>query len=191
MFSGMNLFAKDNSARLLCSVLYNDELMLERTIEALERRLGAIDAETPEMDFLHTRAYVEEMGDGIKRRIFLFLQPVDPAKLSDIKRQTTKIEDKLSDKVGNLRFRKVNIDPMILTGSGITLASMKDAPQRVALERGVYAEKTLALIGDRFRPFEWTAPDYTESEALEFFDQALEHVKTLPAELADTVTRLI
>lgn len=187
----MNLFTKDSSARLLCSVLYNDELLLERTIEALERRFGPIDAESAEMDFLHTRAYVEEMGEGIKRRLFLFLNGVDPGKLFELKRQTNKIEDKLSDKVGNLRFRKVNIDPMTLTGSGITLASNKDAPQRVALERGIYAEKTLALIADRFRPFEWTSPDFTEPEALEFFDLALEHVKTLPVELADTVTRLI
>jgi hypothetical protein len=191
MSNGMNLFAKDNSARLLCSVLYNDEMVLERTIEALERRFGAIDAETPEMDFLHTRAYVEEMGDGIKRRMFLFVNPVAPSRLAEFKRQTLKIEEKLAEKVGNLRFRKVNIDPMTLTGSGITLASAKDAPQRVALERGVYAEKALALIGDRFRPFEWTSPDFTEPEALEFFDQALEYVKTLPAELTDTVTRLI
>ncbi|MBN4076559.1 DUF4416 family protein, partial [Gemmatimonas aurantiaca] len=137
------------------------------------------------------RAYVEEMGDGIKRRIFLFLNPVDPSKLADFKRQTNKIEDKLADKVGNLRFRKVNVDPMTLTTSGITLASNKDAPQRVALERGIYAEKTLALIAERFRPFDWTSPDYTEPEALDFFAEALEHIKTLPPELADTVTRLI
>ncbi|HSG99150.1 MAG TPA: DUF4416 family protein [candidate division Zixibacteria bacterium] len=171
------------ATRLIVSALYNDDDMLERAAALLERKFGRIDCETEELEFLHTRAYVEEMGEGIRRRLFSFVKTAEANKLGDYKERTARIEEKLAERVANVRFRRVNLDPMILTASGLTVATGEDGPHRVCVGDGVYAEKALALIGSEFKVFSWTEPDFTEPGFLEFLKTLLEDIETVPAGL--------
>ncbi len=184
----MKLLAKSSTARLLVSAIYNDRTILEKALDALEKQFGRIDAETEESEFLHTRAYVEEMGEGLKRRFFSFVKPINPANLAGAKELTSKIETKLADRVSNLDFRKVNIDPIMLGSTGLTLATKKDATYRICIGKEIYAEKTLALVGRKFMPFPWTHPDYMEPDVQEFLEYTLAGIETFPSEFAKHIS---
>ena len=167
-------------ARLIVSVLYNDEDVLERAVGLLERKFGRIDYETERLEFLHTRAYVEEMGEGISRRLFSFVKPADESRLGDYKEKTMKIESRLGERVSNVTFRRVNLDPMILTQSGLTVATRENGPHRICIGPGIYAEKAFALVGSVFKPFKWTEPDFTEPDFLDFLRTLLQDISTVP-----------
>lgn len=169
--------------QLIISVIYNDTPVLERSLTELERHFGRIDAETDELEYLSARDYVEEMGEGLKRRFFCFVRTHAPEKLAEYKLRTRKIEKKFSEKAGDVTFRSVNIDPLIMTASGLTLATSRDAPHRICIGAGIYAEKSLALIGKKFKPFMWTHPNFAEEDMLEFARYVMSSIKTVPVEL--------
>lgn len=164
--------------------VYNDPEIISKALRLLERRFGPVDTETDETEFLHTRAYVEEMGEGLKKRMFSFVNPVDTSQLVRIKRRITRIEAKLSDRVSDLTFRRVNLDPLLLGPSGLTLVSRKDGAQRVCLEKEMYAEKTLALASGKLRPFPWTPPGLSDEEALDFLENLLKSIDIIPPEFS-------
>ena len=175
--------AKQTHGQLIISVIYNDSTVLERSLAELEKHFGRIDAETDELEYLSARDYVEEMGEGLKRRFFSFVKIHEPDKLADYKRRTRRVEEKFSEKVGDVTFRSINIDPLIMTASGLTLATSRDAPHRICIGRGIFAEKALALIGKKFKPFMWTHPNFAEEDMLEFARYVMSNIKTVPVEL--------
>ncbi len=184
----MKLLARNSTARLLISAIYNDRTILESALDALEKQFGRIDAETEEMEYLHTHAYVEEMGEGLKRRFFSFVKPINPANLAEAKERTMKIETKLADRVSNLAFRKVNLDPIALGSTGLTVATKKDATYRICIGKDIFAEKTLALVGRKFMPFPWTHPDFMEPDVQEFLEYTLAGIETFPSEFAKHIS---
>jgi len=184
----MKLLAKSSTARLLVSAIYNDRSVLENALEALEKQFGRIDAETEELEYLNARAYVEEMGEGLKRRFFSFIKPINPANLAEAKERTLKIETRLADRVSNLAFRKVNLDPIALCATGLTLATRNDATYRICIGKDIYAEKTLALVGRKFMPFPWTHPDFMEPDVQEFLEYTLAGIETFPSEFAKHIS---
>ena len=180
----MNLLLKRHNARLIVSILYNDLHFLERSLRELERKFGPVDMETDEIEYLHTHAYVEEMGEGLRRKLFAFRRDVDPSKIAEVKEHTIRIEEKLGEKVVDVIFRKVNLDPLILSSTGLTLATSKDLPHRICVGNDIYAEKTLAMVDDHFESFPWTCPDFLEKEAIELFRQVARDLERFPAEFA-------
>ena len=64
--------------------------------------------------------------------------------------------------------RRANIDPGLLSIESLVLATTKYAGHRVCIAPQLYAEVTLLYQRGRYRPLEWTYPDY-QGDAVQRF----------------------
>ena len=163
--------------KLIISAIYSVLGPMHDAIEEIERKFGIIEIETDEIEFLHTTYYREEMGDNLKRKFFAFEKMVERDRLADIKIWTNKLEEKYGEKVDDFVFRKVNLDPGILSLANLVLASTKDFSHRIYLKDGIFSEITLVYEKKRFKSLPWTYPDYTESEVIDFLNVVRETMK--------------
>jgi len=65
--------------------------------------------------------------------------------------------------------RPVNLDPGIIEPSKLVLATTKNYAHRIYIGKKIYAEVTLIFEKGRWRPLEYTYPDYTQQVYLDFF----------------------
>jgi len=168
--------------KLILSAIYSSPEALQSASMQFEKKFGHVELETEILDFTHTDYYQEEMGDKLKRKFFAFEKLVKRDQLADIKIFSNKLEEKFGDKTGDFVFRTVNLDPGIMTLSGLTLASTKDFSHRIYLRDGIYAEKTLIYEKKQFKPLPWTYPDYKDSKILEFLTKVRETMKKMEFE---------
>jgi len=164
--------------RLILSAIYSTLGPMLEAVETIEKKFGHVEIETDEIDFLHTKYYREEMGDNLKRKFFAFEKPITRDQLAEIKIWTNKLEEKTGEMSGDFVFRKVNLDPGILTPANLVLATTKDYAHRVYLKEGIFAEVTLIYRKKKYTPLEWTYPDYYEPEILEFLHRVRESMMT-------------
>ncbi len=154
-------------AKLVCSLIFQQEGSIHRVADALGHLYGTIDLESPVMPFDWTSYYEAEFGKDLKR-IFLGLSElIAQDALVDVKHNTCRLEQELSSK----GKRSVNIDPGILTAERLVLASGKNFPHRIYLGRGVYGDLTLVYQKGSFCPLPWTYPDYASQEIIEFWNR--------------------
>lgn len=163
----MGQIIKTPPVKLIVGLIFKEESRLSKAESALIRSFGRIDFQSSIMDFNYTDYYEKEFGKGLKRKIISFSKLVDPARITNIKIKTNKIEERLS----NSKRRTVNIDPGYLDLSKLVLATTKDFAHRIYLNNGIYAEITLSYRGNTFRPCEWTYPDYRTAEYIKIFNQ--------------------
>jgi hypothetical protein len=146
----------------------------EAPIVAIRQQLvalyGPIDRATALLPFVATRFYEREMGSGLQRLFWSFDLLIAADSLAGVKHETNAIEQTYAVKTGQLRHRRVNLDPGYVDLAKLVLATTKDRQHRVYLGRGIYAEVTLRFTGGRFVAWEWTYPDYRTPEYLAFFD---------------------
>jgi len=154
-------------AKLIIGFIFNDEAILRRAEIILKRHFGKTDFETPDISFIHTDYYKNEMGNGLKKKFISFEKLIPAEKLYKIKLLTDKIEKKLSFN----KKRLINIDPGYLNHSKVVLASTKDYAHRIYLNKGIYAEITLSYRNKTFTPCEWTYPDYRTPDYINIFNQ--------------------
>jgi hypothetical protein len=109
------------------------------------------------------------MGTDLKKQFVVFEQPIDPAALADIKRQTNAWEAEYAALGRHPEPRPLNLDPGYITAAKLVLASTKDHAHRIYLRDGIYAEVTLAYRDRRWQPHEWTYPDYRRDDYQQFF----------------------
>ncbi len=157
--------------RLIVSAIYSSIDAMHSAVLDIEKKFGHVEIETDEMEFLHTTYYREEMGDNLRRKFFAFENPVERGHLAEIKIWTNKLEEKYGEKTGGFVFRRVNLDPGILTLANLTLATTKDYAHRVYLRDGIFGEITLIFQKKKFIPLPWTYPDYAEPEIVEFLSR--------------------
>ncbi|MBO7094460.1 MAG: DUF4416 family protein, partial [Spirochaetia bacterium] len=81
-------FAK---TKLIMGVLSTLPEKKEELRHLLVEEFGPIDCESPEFDFTFTDYYVPEMGSGIKRFFYSFVNLVSPDQLPDIKIRTNEL----------------------------------------------------------------------------------------------------
>lgn len=155
-------------AALIAGLLLARDFEPERVIEELNRRFGTVEAMSEPTAFSQTTYYDREMGQGIRRCFCLFCDLVDPGRLARIKIETNRIEKELASGEN----RRVNIDPGLLTANRLVLASGKDAPHRIFLSDGIWAELALIYSSGRFDGLFWTYPDYLDERTLAFFNEA-------------------
>lgn len=179
----MGRIRKPLPGRLIVSGIYSSLSTINDAIMEMEKKYGYIEFETDEMDFLHTTYYVEEMGDELKRKFFSFRKMIERDRLANIKTWTNKLEQKYGERTGDFVFRKVNLDPGILTPANLILASTKDFSHRIYLKDGIFAEITLLYEKKKFKPLPWTYPDYTEPEVIEFLTRVRETMKGMEFEV--------
>ncbi len=115
-------------------------------------------------DFDFTSYYEAEMGAGLRKQLVCFEQQIDPAELAAVKAQTMALERAMS----RGQCRRANIDPGLLSIESLVLATTKCAGHRICIAPQLYAEVTLLYQRGRYRPLEWTYPDY-RSDAVQGF----------------------
>jgi hypothetical protein len=157
--------------KLVVGVLLSLTELKPALLDRLQRAFGPCDWVSPELPFAYTRYYDTEMGAPIARFFVSFREPVDPASLAAAKLTTNALEEEFR----RPGLRPANLDPGLLSLAHFVLASTKPSAHRVPLASGIYAEVELLYEHGRFRPVEWTYPDYRSEE----YRGLLEHIRGL------------
>ena len=140
---------------LVCAVLADSTETLVAAKERLAECFGPLRAESAIYDFDFT-SYYEAMGAGLCKQLVCFAERIDPAELAAVKAQTMALERAMS----RGQCRRANIDPGLLSIESLVLATTKYSGHRVCIAPQLYAEVTLLYQRGRYRPLEWTYPDY-------------------------------
>ncbi|MFH1478755.1 MAG: DUF4416 family protein [Candidatus Omnitrophota bacterium] len=157
-------------AKLIVGILAKDLAILGKAEELLNKEFGEIGYKSALLQFNFTDYYKEEMGNPLLKRFLCFKKLVSLENMPKIKIKTNDIEKKLAlDKDGLLK-RQVNIDPGYITDSKLVLLTTKDFSHRIYLNKGIYAEITLAWKKNSFVPMEWTYPDYRSKEYIDILN---------------------
>lgn len=138
---------------------------------------GEIALASPKFDFSETNYYEQTMGGGLRKVIWAFESPADPAGLADWKLESGHWEEEYARLGRHDETRPLNLDPGYLTAAKLVLASTKDHAHRIYLRKGIYAEVTLFFKDGRWQPREWTFPDYRRADYHEFLIQCREHLR--------------
>ncbi len=148
------------SAMVMVSLLAGAEPPRTLALARLADLLGPPAFLSAPLPFDHSHYYDREMGAPLNRRLALFNRLVQPWRLAEIKSRCLALETELAPE----GRRQVNIDPGLLSAGGLTLASHKERPHRVAIGPGLWAEPTLVFQEGGFQPLPWTYPDYAGQE---------------------------
>ena len=153
---------KFRNEKLIISVIYRDERILEGALDTLFQLCGECDAVSEELSFSldYSSYYDDELGGAGKRKIYSFKKLVSPDTLAAIKLKTNEIEASYA--------RKINLDPGILNDGRLLLASAKPLGFRVALKDGIYGDYTLFYARGAFHKLPWTYRDYQSDTVLSF-----------------------
>jgi len=132
-------------------------------LPALEERFGRVDFRGEAHPFSMTDYYAPEMGPDLDRTIVSFEPLGTPDGLVRAKLLAAEIEARFAVD-GN---RRVNVDVGYVDFFKVVLASFKEGPQKIYLGEGVYADPVLMFHEGRFKPFEWSFPDFRAGTYME------------------------
>ena len=163
----MGAIRKHQPVKLFVGFIYKDDEVPARAQKVLSLRYGAVDVSSPVFPFHHTTYYEREFGIGLKRRFVAFERLVAAESLADVKLRANALERKYAAGPA----RAINIDPGYLTLAKVVLATTKDFTHRLYIGKSIFAEVTLAYRDKGYKPWEWTYPDYSSKEYLDFFHQ--------------------
>lgn len=154
--------------KLFASLIYVDSNVFREALDMLKAEFGEPDFLSEEFSFPGSNYYRPEMGDIKGRKFITFREPVDPGDLAGIKLISNRIEMELAgeSKVELFRPRRVNIDPGLLSESSLVLATAKQAPRRIYLAKGIWADLTLVFENGSMKPMDRTYPDYASCEVI-------------------------
>ncbi len=153
--------------RLVMGVLSTKEQLHDKVRDMLVALYGPILLESERTPFTYTDYYDQEMGGQPQRYFWLFRDLIDPSRLADIKIHTNQIEERFAQEGG----RVVNLDPGLLSGGSLILATTKNRSHRIPLQKGIYAETTLIYANHQFCALPWTYADYGSDSFRELFKQ--------------------
>lgn len=154
---------------VFAGLIYQKDFLVDDLLKAMGVEFGEVAQRSKVIPFTHTDYYCKEMGKDLLRQWFVFDKLIKPDVLADLKHHSNEIEKKyLNENAG----RTVNIDPGLITMSNLILASTKNYAHRIYIGRGIYGEVTMIFKNHEFRPLDWTYPDYEETVALDFFQDA-------------------
>ncbi|MFO0816610.1 MAG: DUF4416 family protein [Pirellulales bacterium] len=157
--------------KFLVAILWSDSERLADATQSLRERWGEFDFAGPDHPFDATDYYVSEMGVGAQRRLVSFRQLASPETLAEAKLVCNDIEDRWATPGG----RRVNLDIGYLDLGKVVLASLKFAGQKIAIGQGVYADLIGRYGQGKYRPFEWTFPDFRDGR----YDGDLSEIRRL------------
>jgi hypothetical protein len=149
--------------KLIMSLISSDDRLSHRAIEVLGERYGEVDFTSDILPFDFTDYYFAEMGEGLFRRFVTFHSLIPREHLVRIKQETNGIEEQFAVE----GKRRINIDPGYICAEHLILATTKGYTHRPYLGEGIHADLTLIYRGGRFRPLDWTYPDYASSQVRE------------------------
>lgn len=163
---GIRVLREPQKAKFVCGMLFNDYCKLDKASVLLEKEFGPIEVTSFATPFEVTDYYSKEIGVGIRRLFIAFRDLVEQDLLSQAKVLCQLIELKLA----NHKKRSVNIDPGIVTAERLVLATSKNFTHRIYIGKGVHADLTLIFQGKSFVPLPWTFADYSNKEAIQFWN---------------------
>ena len=140
------------------AVLFPEAGKLMQVKKELASRWGVIDFEGQDHPFDATDYYQPEMGAPLYRKLLSFERLYTPALIVPMKLECNDIEASFS-RDGK---RTVNLDAGYLDHNKFILASAKEAGQKVYLDRGIYADLSGRYREGKYRPFEWSFPDFKD-----------------------------
>ena len=146
--------------KFICTFIYSQENIYEKTKKILEKKFSEIDFESRCIDFNFTDYYNQEMGNSLFRRFIAFKKLYNPEEFIKIKLACIKLEKRFA--INNKRI--INIDPGYLNEAKLVLTTTKDFAHRIYLGKGVFAEVTLTFCKGKFRDLSTTFPDYRTKE---------------------------
>lgn len=162
----MGIIKPFQKEKLITGIIYNPQKVeLSFIKEKLCALYGPVDIEAGPIPFIYTTYYHEEMGNPLMRVLFSYEKPVDPSLLSSIKIQTNELEDTHFSAESR---RYVNIDPGLVCGAHLMLATTKNFAHRIPLQNGIYGEITLFYRRKKWDFLEWTYPDFKTEDYLRF-----------------------
>jgi hypothetical protein len=152
---------------LVLAICASSGELFDKVLSLWEKPFGPVEAVSTEYDFDFTRYYEKEMGHNLKKRLFAFEPLVETVRMVEIKKRAAEHEAMLCSRPGR---RMANIDPGFVSRHRVLLVSRKDAPHRVPLTDGFYADLHLLYESGSFQPLEWTYPDFRIPEAVSFLN---------------------
>jgi hypothetical protein len=158
-------------AKLIIGILAADEECLKAALDAINANFGKIDFTSDVWPFDQTDYYKDQTGENILRQFVSIEKLIDPGKLAKIKLKTNKLEQKLAEQSASDLLRPVNLDPGIIEPSKLILATTKNYSHRIYIGKKMYAEVTLIFDKGRWKPFEYTYPDYRQDCYHDFFSK--------------------
>jgi hypothetical protein len=133
-------------------ILFIEKNILDNALAMCENIISPLDIKCEPIPFSYSDYYEKEMGKGIMRMWIGSSEPADPSGLADWKFATDKIERELAVN----GKRAINLDPGFVGLSKVVLASLKDHPQRLPIERGCYGEIELIFQNMQWQNVPWT-----------------------------------
>lgn len=128
----------------------------ESLFPALEGIFGRIDHRGASHPFRVSDYYEDEMGRDLARMIVSFERLDSPTSLVRAKLEASALEGRFQ-REGS---RRVNIDPGYMDYFKVVLASFKQGPQKIYIDRGVYADPVMLYQHGAFATLPWTFPDF-------------------------------
>jgi len=162
-----------DDAKLISSLFSSQANMIEQVIPELEDLFGPTDWMSPALLFDRTKYYEKEMGWPLHRRFVSFETLIRPEEIVEIKWKTNALEKKYAHN----GKRKINIDPGYIALERLVLATGKNYTHRIYLWKGIYADLTLIFQRGSFSPLPWSYRDYSDPEAIGFFNAVRERYK--------------
>lgn len=161
-----------DDVKLVVNFFYNQPEFLEEALDHLESKYGPQEYRSTELPFEHTTYYHEEMGTELKKMLVSFRNLVPRNGLVELKHEMSRLELEIATRHAHPDQRPINIDPGHLYPEKFILATGKNFPHRIYLDRGVYADLTLIFRHGRFEALPWTYTDYLEHDILILLDSA-------------------
>jgi len=164
---------------LILAAFSRHEAALAWVRRRADQAWGPIALESERFEFTETDYYRSTMGEGLIKVFFAFANPIDPARLPELKLQTNSWEEEYAAEGNHIEPRPLNLDPGYLTLGKLVLASTKDFAHRIYLRDGIYAEITLSYRRHRWQAHPYTFPDYRREDYHRFFSKCREYLHEL------------
>ena len=158
-------------ALLIFAVSSRHVAALDWTRDRIVEHHGPTVIVSEAFEFTETDYYAATMGTDLKKQFVACEVPIDPARLSDVKRETNAWETDYAALGRHAEPRPLNVDPGYVTPAKLVLASTKDHAHRVYLRDGIYAEVTLHYQQRSWQPHPWTYPDYRREDYQRFLTE--------------------
>lgn len=162
----------DCGIKVVNKVIYFNAILfgpidLEDVKKNLESLFGPEIYQTENFPFTHTDYYNSKMYPPLHKYFAAYNIIESPANLAIYKRILVDIEKTCSK--DNRRF--VNIDIGYLALEKIVVASTKNFSHRIYIGKGVYGDLQFLRLKNKYKPMDWTFPDYKQNFVLQFFEK--------------------
>lgn len=172
----MSQLTTPTPALLFSSILYNSKNIAESELVSLwEEEFGK------SLSYFHSycpmkRFYSPEMGpeSDLKRFFLLRIKFVERNLLVPAKKWAIQAEEKFQHE----GKRKANIDVGLIALENVQLATGKNFTHRVYLADNIYSDLTLIMGKEGYRALEWSYPDYSHPEIIEWFNWSRRLIET-------------